>query len=588
MIKKLLIKLFNKLKLHNKFLIMYVFCVIIPLFITDAVIVNAIYDREYDSKQYQLENIANQYISSMKSTFEYSARVARAFSGNHELYRFLDAEYETPYDYFEEYYQFINKSFFKSLMQTRTDKITIYVDNPTISYGSYFKSMEEAQSSEWYRRYQEMGRNDCLLIYYDETVDPRLEKQQKIIYLQKMTKYTSSHEKIIKIEIDNSILRNQLIDISDEYPMFVCNGDYVVCARYGEGVKTINPEKLQKDYKICVQKEFSYLGTTLDVYLFTDNLSVYSIFLENYWIIVIMIIVTLMLPVIIMNLIEQSLASRIKKLEKAFSGKQDNKFLPIEGIDGDDEISQLMLNYNNIVSINNDLINTLYKDKLKEQANALSRKNAELLALQSQINPHFLFNSLESIRMHSILKGEEQTADMVEKLAVMTRQNVEWGNDLVTIKKEAESIEAYLYLQSYRFGDRLSFDIDVEPDCEQYLIPKLTLVTFVENACVHGIESKSSAGWIFVRVYKKDNDIYMEIEDTGGGMSDEEIKELSDNINNVSIDMIKGRKHVGILNACLRIKMHTDNQVKFSIESEVGVGMSVTIRVPANKLKRQS
>lgn len=588
MIKKLLIKLFNKLKLHNKFLIMYVFCVIIPLFITDAVIVRAIYDREYNSKVYQLENIANLYISSMKNTFEYSARMARAFSGNHELYRFLDAEYETPYLYFEEYYQFINNSFFKSIMQTRTDKITIYVDNPTISYGSYFKSMQEAKSSEWYRRYEEMGSNASLLVYFDDTVDPRLEKQQKIIYVQKMNKYSSSYEKIIKIEIDNTILRNQLIDISDEFPMFVCNDDYVVFARYGEGVKSINPQKLQKDYKIGVHQEFSYLGTTLDVYLFSDNLSVYAIFLENYWIIVIMIIVTLMLPVIIMNLIEQSLASRIKKFEKAFSGKKENKFLPIEGIDGDDEISQLMLNYNNIVSINNDLINTLYKDKLKEQANALSRKNAELLALQSQINPHFLFNSLESIRMHSILKGEEQTAEMVEKLAVMTRQNVEWGNDLVTIKKEAESIEAYLYLQSYRFGDRLSFDIDVEPDCEMYLIPKLTLVTFVENACVHGIESKSSAGWIFVRVYKKENDIFMEIEDTGGGMSDEEVSDLSENINNVSIDMIKGKKNVGILNACLRIKMHTDNQVKFFIESEVGVGVSVTIRVPANKLKRQS
>ena len=588
MIKKLLIKLFNKLKLHNKFLIMYVFCVIIPLFITDAAIVRSVYDREYNSKEYQLDNIANQYISSMKSSFEFSARVARAFSGNHELYRFLDAEYESPYDYFESYYQFINKSFFKSLMQTRTDKITIYVDNPTMSYGSYFKPMSEAENSEWYRRYKEMGTNDCLLIYYDDTVDPRLEKQQKIIYLQKMTKYSSNHEKIIKIEMDNTLLRNQLINISDEYPMFVCNGDYVVFARYGEGVKTINPEKLQDDYKIGVHRSFTYLGTTLDVYLFSDNLSVYSIFLENYWIIVIMIIVTLLLPVIIMNLIEQSLASRIRKLEQAFSGKQDNKFLPIEGIDGEDEISQLMENYNNIVTINNDLINTLYKDKLKEQANALSRKNAELLALQSQINPHFLFNSLESIRMHSILKGEEQTAEMVEKLAVMTRQNVEWGNDLVTIKKEAESIEAYLYLQSYRFGDRLSFDIDVESECETYLIPKLTLVTFVENACVHGIESKSTAGWIFVRVYKSDNDICMEIEDTGGGMSDEDIAELSENINNVSIDMIKGRKHVGILNACLRLKMHTDNQVKFSIESEVGVGMSVTIRIPANKLKRQS
>ena len=188
--------------------------------------------------------------------------------------------------------------------------------------------------------------------------------------------------------------------------------------------------------------------------------------------------------------------------------------------------------------------------------------------------------------MHSILKGEDETAEMVEKLAVMERQNVEWSNDLVTVKKETESIEAYLYLQSYRFGDRLSFDIDVEEDCESYLIPKLTLVTFVENACVHGIESKPTAGWIFVRVYKKGEDLVMEIEDTGGGMTDKEVSALIRSIEHVSIDKIKNMKHVGILNACLRMKMHTDNMVKFSIESEVGVGMCVMIRVPLSKLKQ--
>ncbi len=174
---------------------------------------------------------------------------------------------------------------------------------------------------------------------------------------------------------------------------------------------------------------------------------------------------------------------------------------------------------------------------------------------------------------------------MVEKRAVMTRQNVEWGNDLVTIKKETESIEAYLYLQSYRFGDRLSFDVDVDKECEDFLIPKLTLVTFVENACVHGIESKSSAGWIFVRVYMKDQDLCMEVEDTGGGMSDDEIQELQRSIETVSIDMIKGKKHVGILNACLRLKLHTDSNVTFTIDSEVGVGMCVLIKIPISKLK---
>ena len=277
---------------------------------------------------------------------------------------------------------------------------------------------------------------------------------------------------------------------------------------------------------------------------------------------------------------------RIVKLGDAFNGSKVDKFQPISSVEGNDEISALMHNYNNIVSINNDLINSLYKDKLKERENDLSRKNAELLALQSQINPHFLFNSLESIRMHSILKGEDETAEMVEKLALMTRQNVEWGNDLVTVKKETESIEAYLYLQSYRFGDRLSFDVDVDKACEDYLIPKLTLVTFVENACVHGIESKSSAGWIFVRVYKKEGDLCMEIEDTGGGMSEEEIKSLLRSIRTVSIDQIKGKKHVGILNACLRLKIHTNNNVSFSIDSEVGVGMCVLIRIPIKRLRK--
>ena len=128
--------------------------------------------------------------------------------------------------------------------------------------------------------------------------------------------------------------------------------------------------------------------------------------------------------------------------------------------------------------------------------------------------------------------------------------------------------------------------MDVDKSCEDYLIPKLTLVTFVENACVHGIESKSSAGWIFVRVYEKDGDLCMEIEDTGGGMSDEEISNLLSSIETVSIDQIKGKKHVGILNACLRLKLHTNNNVSFSIDSEVGVGMCVLIRIPMKKLHR--
>ncbi len=586
MIQKVLTRFLNKLKLHNKFLIMYVFCVIIPLIITDAVVLRAVYKKEYDSRVYEMDKIAQQYSSYMSGVFSYNSNLAQAICDNQDFNHFLDRTYRSNYDYFVNYLDFINNSFFRTIAGMRSDKITIYVDNPTVGDGFYFKPMSSAEDKEWYRRFSQYDVDECLLIYYDETVNLRIEKPQKIIYIRKMRIFDSKYDKLVKIEIDASDMRNQLVNISSEYPMYICNGNYVVFTRIGEAVKTFNAENMRSQHTMYTHRPLSVLGNTLDIYLYSDELLITTVLRNNIVIILSLVLVTVILPVIIMKIIEQSLAKRIQILGEAFSGNKMDKFLPITDVEGNDEITSLMENYNNIVSINNELINTLYKDKLREQESDIARKNAELLALQSQINPHFLFNALESIRMHSILKGEDETAEMVEKLAVMERQNVEWSNDLVTVKKETESIEAYLYLQSYRFGDRLSFDIDVEEDCESYLIPKLTLVTFVENACVHGIESKPTAGWIFVRVYKKGEDLVMEIEDTGGGMTDKEVSALIRSIEHVSIDKIKNMKHVGILNACLRMKMHTDNMVKFSIESEVGVGMCVMIRVPLSKLKQ--
>ena len=323
----------------------------------------------------------------------------------------------------------------------------------------------------------------------------------------------------------------------------------------------------------------------LYIFLILKDLVLLDVLAAKMWIIIVLVLITLVIPIIVMKLIERSITSRIAELQEAFGGDESGTFLPISNISGSDEFAELMHNYNRIVSINNDLINTVYVDKLHEQENDIARKNAEVLALQSQINPHFLFNALESIRMHSMLKGEDETAEMIEKLALMERQNCEWGNDSVAIRKEVESIEAYLYLQSYRFGDRLSFDIDIEPDCENIQIPKLTLVTFVENACVHGIESKSSQGWIFVRVYKKSNLLYIEVEDTGDGMDEAEVERMCKSMNSVTIDSLKKHKRVGMLNACLRIKMMFDNSVKFDIESEKGVGLSVVITIPVDKLK---
>ncbi|MBR6159715.1 MAG: hypothetical protein IKQ40_05380 [Lachnospiraceae bacterium] len=120
------------------------------------------------------------------------------------------------------------------------------------------------------------------------------------------------------------------------------------------------------------------------------------------------------------------------------------------------------------------------------------------------------------------------------------------------------------------------------------MIPRLTIVTFVENACVHGIEGKSSPGWIFVRVYRSDGDMVIEIEDTGEGLSDEAVAGLRDKMENASIDALKQKGRIGIVNACLRLKIATDNNVSFMIESEKSIGTTITVRIPGEYLHEKS
>jgi len=572
----------GKLKLNTKFLIMYIFCVIMPLVITDVILFKSVFEAELRNQNYYREIAIEAYINYLDDLLNYDHTVATAVDLNKNLNTFINTEYETPYNYYNDYVNMISNSFFSTVADLKRDTLSIYSDNQTMLKGNYFQYLSAAKREAWYDTYIESGKQEAVYAYYDYKPVVLTTDRDRFIYVRRMTNTRSNITKIVTIEHKKSRIAQDMDDIPVNCSMFLCCDDYVIYSNVGGDYQTV-VDRVSND-KYMTVREYQKFDTTFHIYAFSDELTIMTIMKNNTPVIILIIFFTLLIPILIMKLLERSITDRIKILENAF-GEGDNEFFrPIKEIKGTDEISSLMHNYNRIVGINNELTNTIYKDKLREQESDIARKNAELLALQSQINPHFLFNALESIRMHSILKGEDETAEMVEKLAVMERQNVDWQEDSVTIGAEAEFIEAYLQLQSYRFGDRLSFDIDIEEGCENFMIPKLTLVTFVENACVHGIESKSSQGWIFVRVYKDGDQLVIEVEDTGDGMEEEEVALLQQRMNSVTIDTIKKAKHVGILNACLRIKMMFKDKARFAIESEKGIGMSVIIMIPADMI----
>lgn len=575
-------KIMNKLQLKHKFFVLYFLCVVVPLVITDSIVLRAVYIQEINSIKYDMEYVGAVYRNYFNNLIDGDVRLSNSISMNNKMREFLDTDFESDYDYYSQYFDIINDSFLETTLGLDRDSLVIYADNKGILDSMFIKKLSGAYSDTWYKEFIESGQKEAVIAYYDDTINSSIGEKRKFLYVKRINTKRSGCAKLVVIGHDSSSMESDLKAFTTKYPVYVIYKDYVVFSTEGQSI--VSTESIDLSGKNNVVQHMRLADSTLKIVVVNDESLIATVVKDNIGIIVTLLLITIIIPLVVLRSIENTIVSRIHTLENAFGSEKTNTFTSIGKIDGTDEIASLMQKYNKMVDITNELITTVYTNKIKEQESDIARQKAELLALQSQINPHFMFNALESIRMHSLLKGENETAIMVDKLAIMERQNVEWGRDYVTIKKEIESIEAYLALQGYRFGERLSYNIDIEDGCEEYKVPKLTVVTFVENACVHGIESKSSPGWIFVRVYKNRTHLFIEIEDTGEGMSEEEVATMIDNINNVSIETIKGKKHVGILNACLRLKMVTNNEVSFSIESEPGVGLSVIIKIPLKKL----
>ncbi len=575
----------NDYKLKEKLQVLYIFCVLIPLIVTDGVILSNVIHSEQEKQQHEMENVASAVQYSLSSAVEHSAATAKNIYMNAYIEEFLNTKFETALDYVVKHQEFMKDTLFESSMGLDNTQVTMYADNETIVNGGEFARLSTVRETKWYQYFEENGKDMLLLFYYDDWKSPAVEAKRKLLFLRKMNFFTNSPcEKVLKIEIDYSNIVRNLDRMNYELPVYICRDGKIMLSNEGHSSVGQAFESFAAQEKVGYRKDITLYGEELQIYVLKRSGNITAQIKNNFPLILLLLLVNIILPWLLMKQIDRSITVRIRELSHVFESVDKDHLVEIPHVRGKDEIGSLMQNYNRMAARTNELIQTVYKDKLREQEMDIARQNAELLALHSQINPHFLFNALESIRMHSILKQEYEIADMVEKLAVMERQNVDWGTDKVEVKKEMEFVEAYLGLQKYRFGDRLSYELDVEPECAKMQIPKLTIVTFVENACVHGIESKTAPGWIFVRIYKENEELCIEVEDTGDGMDAGMLTDIQEKMQNASIEKLREKGRVGILNACLRLKMMTEDTVRFSIESEEGVGTMIQIRIPYEKL----
>ena len=509
--------------------IFYICLVVLPLLLADGLIIAVMQHNYRVEQQMIMENMADTVEAELRNVFEETEAITNSLYIDREINLFLSNQYESPLEFYEASRAISGRSFYEILVGRGSENIVMCSDNPTLVNGGRYQQISAIREESWYKKLEASDKSIILDFYYIGVTNPTAPAKRRISLVRRLDYYKDlQEEKLVCIDLSYSSLVRKLQNMNFSQPVYICKGDTILLANDGHFSVHTDFEKLTGKESIGFEKQVSFYGEDLRILVLRGD----KFFINQLW---------KSLPLSLLLLLV-------------------NVFFPIQAV------------------------KRVYQHQLEKQQMRLAKQNAELKALHSQIDPHFLFNVLESIRMHCILKNEMETAGMIESLAILERQNVNWSKDVIELKEEVSFIEAYLELQKYRFGDRLTYKVDVEEECLKYRIPKLTLVTFVENSCVHGVEKKSAPCWIGVSVYQKEDKLYLEIEDTGAGMEEDAVERQLKMMKNSTVETLTREEHVGIGNACLRLRMLTEDEAEFHMESEPGVGTFAMISVPVKYL----
>lgn len=290
-----------------------------------------------------------------------------------------------------------------------------------------------------------------------------------------------------------------------------------------------------------------------------------------------MILAALLFSIVATWRITKSIYVPIKKLHDVTTTIARQDLETLVTTDNADEITELGMSFNIMVG----KIKELLDAKIQEHENL---KKAELRALQAQINPHFLYNTLDAIIWMAEAKKIDQVVELVRVLSRFFRITLSKGKDWITVREEIEHVESYLAIQKMRYRDILDYQIDVPDNLGDGQILKLTLQPLVENALYHGIKNKRSGGTIVVRGQRLDGDLLqIRIEDNGIGMTQERLAQIRTLLEADAGDAVIGESGYGVNNVNQRIKLYYGQAYGLTIESEYMHGASVSVVIPLQR-----
>lgn len=279
---------------------------------------------------------------------------------------------------------------------------------------------------------------------------------------------------------------------------------------------------------------------------------------------------------VLMLFFSNTLSGRLKRLVHNMANIREGSLEVSVTDHRNDEIGELTRSFRKMVDRINTLIHEGYEKELGMKNLAIEKRDAELHALQSQINPHFLFNTMDAIRMHLVKKGDRETAEIMSNFAKLFRRSLDWSSNLVPLARELEFVDSYLRI--FRFRRKLEYRIEVDPRLLGMPVPKFLLQPLVENAIQHGVEPRKEAGYIRIEGTIAGDEAVLAVIDNGAGMTEEQLDIVRRRLSLEEPE--EGSRSIGLLNVKQRVRSQFGEDYGLEIDSRVKEQTKVSLRIP--------
>ncbi|PAF33371.1 sensor histidine kinase [Paenibacillus sp. 7516] len=564
----------NYMKLRDKLLLMYVLSVFIPIVVTNVVFYNVTTNNIRSQKTRDAGMTLNNLKNDLRATIDQGVGLTHSLYADPVFNDTLSRQFQSHFEYIAAYNSYL-KGEFSGQLSEGIRWYQVYTDNPTILSSGYIEHLNDTiRSSNWYVQFQAYSAPYPALIAAD----------QMLSLIQRLDNFdTGNIEQLLKIDLNMDLIKEHFHNSGFDGNVYLLDPQGYIqlsndpTAQIGKRYSEIRfPNK-------TIPFELTYTGIN-----YLEGWSLQGVMEEEIVLkevrksrsfVVWLACINFVLPTVIIAAMSRSIHVRLVRILKHMKKVKTQNFQTIPPEDARDEIGQLTMEFNRMTETIHNLIHEVYLTDIQKKDLELKQQQAQLHALHSQINPHFLFNTLESVRMRSLIKGEKETAKIVHNMAKMFRKSISWNQNEVTVKEELELIESFLQIQKYRFGDKLQYSIEADSVARKYLIPKMVILPFVENASIHGIESSPEVGVIQIFVSIEQDQLHIRLRDNGIGMSPARLEELQSYL---AQDTDIG-EHVGMKNAYSRLKLCYQDRFSFEIQSWEGEGTHIQIRLPLDQ-----